>query len=156
PQLDSDVRNLWAALMGIVDVTNPPLCVHDHIVGTGTPGTLVREDDGTVFATDAQAFGPFSIAQWIGQKNHPFIDSRHNAVLHKIDNVSPLTPSGTLTTTFPTRREVYNVVLFTRLGMDPQFAAVMRPTLCGQSAQIIAYGFGLLPAPAPPLPPPGT
>ena len=154
PQPGSGTRNFWATTLGF-NSTTPPACVHDHSVIT--PTLAVQEHDGTVFATDPNAFGPFSIAQWVSQRNHPGIDRRHNAVLHNLTGVAPLTAGGTLNINYPIRREVYNVALFSAVSngaggpgtdgvLSNLFAARtgFTPTMCSSTATILSFGFALL------------
>jgi len=111
--------------------------------------TIVQEHDGAVFATDPIAFGPFSIAQWISQRNG-HNDRRHDAVLHNLNGVTPL--SGTsLNAAYPIKREVYNVVSFARVTStataDKQFVSAFSgatSAVCSNSLNILSFGFGLL------------
>jgi hypothetical protein len=154
PQAGSGTRNFWATTLGF-NVTTPPSCVHDHSVLD--PNEAIEEHDGTIYAQDANAFGPFSIAQWVSQKNHPTIDRRHNAVLHSLNGVAPLTTGGTLNTAYPIKREVYNVALFSAVsngsggaGSDPVLSNLLAarsgftPSLCAAPATIVNFGFALL------------
>jgi ABC-type phosphate transport system substrate-binding protein len=148
PQAGSGTRSFWASTLGF-DKNSPPLCVHDTIVGT-TPPVSVEEHNGTVFAQDPDAYGPFSIAQWVSQKNG-HNDRRHNVVLHNLNGVAPLTGAGKLNTAYPVIREVYNIVSFARVTSsapaDAQFVAIFNgagSTVCGQSLTIQQFGFALL------------
>jgi hypothetical protein len=154
PQPGSGTRNFWATTLGF-NGTTPPNCVHDHSVLN--PNEAIEEHDGTIFAQDANAFGPFSIAQWVSQKNHPTIDRRHNAVLHNLNGVAPLTAGGTLNTAYPIKREVYNVMLFSAVSngaggagtdavLSNLFAARtgFTPTMCTSTTTILSFGFALL------------
>ena len=151
PQPGSGTRNFWAGQMGIPDPNNPPACVHDHSVLT--PTEQVEEHDGTIFAQDANAFGPFSIAQWVAQ-SHGHNDRRHNAVLHMINGVAPLTAGGSLNTAYPIKREVYNVVLRTLItngaggpGTDATLSGLLSGStsrLCSDLVTIAGFGFAPL------------
>jgi phosphate transport system substrate-binding protein len=156
PQAGSGTRNFWAGQMGI-NATTPPACVHDTIVAGTLTGTIVEEHDGKAVATDPNGFGPFSISQWIGQRNG-HNDRRHGAVLHNIGGVSPFAngqPTGSLNTAFPITREVFNVVQFSRISggtAEPGLVALIVGTgsgLCQDSLQIRSYGFGTLSATTP-------
>jgi len=161
PQAGSGTRNFWASTLGFNNTTLPS-CVHDTIVGT-SPAVPVEEHDGTVFAQDADALGPFSIAQWISQSNGNN-DRRHNAVLHSLTAaatggtaVAPIV-GGSLNTAYPITREVYTVVQRTRIvntgtptnpspGFDPKLAALLAGAgsqLCSDELTIISFGFATL------------
>lgn len=154
PQAGSGTRNFWANTLGF-NATTLPSCVHDTIVGTTTP---VEEHDGTVYAQDADGFGPFSIAQWVAQSNGHH-DRRHNAVVHSLTAaasggtaVTPLTSGGTLNTNYPIRREVYTIVQRDRVvagdsNFDPTLAALLagpNSQLCGDLLTILNFGFATL------------
>lgn len=143
PQAGSGTRKFWAAQMGI-SATAPPSCVKDTYNG----GLPVEEHHGAVLAFDANGIAPFSIAQWIAQKNATALkinDYRSNAVLRSINGVAPLTGS-TLNVGFPITREVYNVITRAQLS-DAKTAALLvgsSSAVCGQNVKIQQYGFGLL------------
>jgi phosphate transport system substrate-binding protein len=163
PQTGSGTRNFWASTLGF-NATTPPACVHSTIVGgalatAGTGSNLVEEHDGTTVATDPDGFGPFSIAQWISQRNG-HNDRRHDAILHSLTPTGSTTPvspfsngnpaTGSLNTNFPITRNVYSVVSFARVTntADP-LSSLLNGTssfLCTDSIQIISYGFALLPS----------
>ena len=155
PQPGSGTRNFWATTLGF-NATTPPACVHDHSVVD--PTLSVQEHDGTVYQGDPNGFGPFSIAQWVSQRNHPEVDRRHGAVLHNLNAVAPLTAGGTLNTAYPIKREVYNVALFSAIsngaggqGSDPLLSNILAartgfaPSACN-AGNIVNFGFALLTA----------
>lgn len=157
PQSGSGTRNFWATTLGF-NATTPPACVHDTIVGgalAGTnPPTQVEEHDGTAVATDPNGFGPFSIAQWISQRNG-HNDRRHGAALDNLGGVSPFAngqPTGSMNTAFPITREVYNVVQFSRVSgaaAEPALVSMLVGTTsftCSDTLQIRSYGFATLSA----------
>jgi phosphate transport system substrate-binding protein len=168
PQSGSGTRNFWASTLGFSN-TSLPACVHDTIVGgplgTATPAVPVEEHNGTPMATDPNGFGPFSIAQWISQRNG-HNDRRHTAVLHNLAPctgtvctaaVSPFSngnpATGSLNSSFPITRNVYSVVSFARVTTtsDPLFSLLNNANpagafMCTDSLQIISYGFAVLPA----------
>jgi phosphate transport system substrate-binding protein len=157
PQPGSGTRNFWAQQMGIPDPNNLPTCVHDHSVLQ--PAEQVEEHDGTIYAQDANAFGPFSIAQWVAQKNGHH-DRRHNAVLHNLTTgtppvtTPPLTAGGSLNTAYPIKREVYNVVLRTLItdgaggpGTDVGLTNLLsgpNSRVCQDLGTIVNFGFAVL------------
>ncbi|WP_433083564.1 hypothetical protein ACQP1P_05085 [Dactylosporangium sp. CA-052675] len=162
PQNGSGTRSFWLSKMGIGTV---PAWLHDHAwTGTDYSGALVEEHDGTVLQNDANGIAPFSIAQWVSQRNGHG-DRRHNAHLHSLVNVSvtpnatvnplagnfPTVETGNLNATFIIRREVFNVVEWKKVNVgnaafDAKLYSVFGPGqgLCGKSAVILNYGFGLL------------
>jgi hypothetical protein len=167
PQPGSGTLSFWATKMSFSS-TNPPAWDHQHIVnGAGTtladyanaasPGVPVEEHDGTAFAADPNGIGPFSVAQWIAQNNG--INPRfHGAQLLQVGGVNPTvggtsTSPGTLNTSFPITRQVYNDVAYDRVNntgdgfFDPTLSQLLvgsSSLLCGQKLLIQHYGFGLL------------
>lgn len=151
PQPGSGTRNFWASTLGFNNTTLPT-CVHDHIVAGADNGQPVQEHDGTAVSTDPNGFAPFSVAQWISQRNgHD--DRRHGAVLHNLNGTSPFNgtaASGTLNTAFPITREVYNIVQFAKVSgstADPNLVSMLvgpNSFLCQDSFTITGFGFGLL------------
>ena len=147
PQPGSGTRNFWASTLGF-NATTLPACVHDH--SEIAPNAAVEEHNGTVFAGDADALGPFSIAQFIAQSNG-HNDRRHNVAIHNLNGVSPFTGTA-LNVGFPVTREVYNIVKTSRVTSgSPDFNAALSSllvgatsTLCGQSLAIKSFGFALL------------
>jgi len=160
PQSGSGTRSFWASTLGFSNAT-PPSCDHDHIVGgvLANDNVLVEEHDGTAAVSDPNGFGPFSIAQWIAQRNH-HNDRRHGAVLHNLTPTGSTTPvspfsngnpgTGSLNTNFPITRNVYSVVSFARVTnpADPLNHLLNGSTsfVCSQSIALIQYGFGLIPS----------
>ncbi|MGI5247380.1 hypothetical protein [Dactylosporangium sp. CA-139066] len=160
PQNGSGTRSFWLSKMGIGTVGG---WVHDHAWnGTDYTGALVEEHDGTVLQNDALGLAPFSVAQWVAQRNGHG-DRRHGAHLHSLVNVTtsavsnpltgafPTVETGNLQSTFIVRREVYNVVEYAKVKQgDPKFDATLysvfgpQQGLCGKSAVILSYGFALL------------
>jgi hypothetical protein len=98
PQLNSGTRKFWASTLGFNQASLPP-CVHDELVNDSsiagaTGGVPVEEHNGTPMASDPEGYGPFSIAQWVAQRNgHD--DRRHNAVVHDIANCTGITSTTT-------------------------------------------------------------
>lgn len=163
PQIGSGTRNFWATTLGF-NPTTPPSCVHDHIVGgplapanDGNVSVPVEEHDGTAVATDPNGFGPFSIAQWISQRNG-HNDRRHLAILHNLTPTGSTTPvspfsngnpaTGALNASFPITRDVYDVVSLARLQntSDPLFGLLngTGSSVCNAKGLIISYGFALI------------
>jgi hypothetical protein len=150
PQAGSGTLSFWASTLGFSSTTLPT-CVHQTIVGTTT---LVEENDGTAVSTDPNGYMPFSIAQWIAQRNgHD--DRRHGVVEQDINGVSPFNgtaATGTLNSTFPVTREVYDIVQYSRVSagganFDANLTSLLVGTgssLCQDSFTITGYGFALL------------
>jgi hypothetical protein len=154
PQPGSGTLTFWAGTLGFSSTTLPA-CVHDQIVAGPDTGTLVEQNDGTAVATDPNGYVPFSVAQWISQRNgHD--DQRHGAVIQDIGGISPFSngnpATGTLNTVFPITREVYNIVQYSRVqtgnaAFDPNLADLLVGTgssLCQDTFTITGYGFALL------------
>jgi hypothetical protein len=169
PQAGSGTRNFWASTLGF-NSTTLPTCVHDTIVAGPDTGQQVEEHDGTAVSTDPNGVGPFSIAQWISQRNG-HNDRRHGAVLDNLKatvggtSISPFSngnpTTGTLNTAFPITRDVYNVVDTKRItspadpGLDPAdpntFDSNLKAllvgttsTVCSQTVDIKAFGFATI------------
>jgi len=163
PQPGSGTRSFWATTLDF-NATTPPACDFDVIQGGPLAGknALVEEHDGTAVATDPNGFGPFSIAQWISQRNgHD--DRRHDAVLANLTPTGSTTPvspfsngnpaTGSLNTNFPITRDVYSVVSFARVTnpSDPLYGLLNNANpagafLCSDASQILNYGFALVPS----------
>lgn len=151
PQAGSGTRNFWATTLGFSSTTLPP-CVHDTIQAGPDATQPVEEHDGTAVSTDPNGFGPFSIAQWISQRNG-HNDRRHGAVLHNLNAISPFVgtaATGTLNTAFPITREVFNVVPFAKVSgstADANLVGLLvgvNSSICQDSFTITGYGFALL------------
>jgi PBP superfamily domain len=156
PQAGSGTRSFWATTMGFNN-TSPPACLHDHSVLD--PTELIEEHNGLIYSQDPDAFGPFSIAQWISQRNG-HNDRRHDAALHNLNAISPFngTPAtGTLNTGYPITRNVFNVMLYTAVtngsggvGTDAALSNLFvsrsgfTSNLCGRSTLITSFGFATL------------
>ncbi len=152
PQAGSGTRTFWLQQMGITGAV--PIWVHDTFTLNGA-STSVEEHDGTVYATDANAFGPFSIAQWVSQRNG-HNDRRHDAVLHNLDGIAPLTGGGSLNTAYPIKRNVFNVMSYCKVtGLECAAGDALVPSLkstfsgttsstCGNAGNILSFGFALL------------
>ncbi|HEX4834693.1 MAG TPA: hypothetical protein VH478_26770 [Trebonia sp.] len=158
PQPGSGTRSFWESTLGFTDASLPT-CVHDHIIAGVDNGNSVEEHDGTAVATDPNGFGPFSVAQWISQRNgHD--DRRHGAQVYSLNGVSPFSngsaTTGALNTAFPITREVFNVVQYSRVAagganFDAGLASLLvgpSSFVCSDSFQIRQYGFATLPATA--------
>lgn len=153
PQSGSGTRSFWISTLNIPSPL--PSCVHDTIVGgplgTATPAVPVEEHNGTPMATDPNGFGPFSIAQWIAQRNG-HNDRRHTAVVHNLNGISPFSngnpATGSLNTSFPITRQVFSVVSFARVttSTDPLFGLLNGSSsfLCNEAFTILNYGFGTI------------
>ena len=163
PQAGSGTRNFFAGQIGF-SPTTPPSCVHDTIVGgvlsSANPAVPVEEHDGTAVSSDPNGFGPFSIAQWISQRNG-HNDRRHGAVLHSLTATGSTTPTspfnngnpqtGSLNTNYPNlTRDVYSVVSFARVtnSADPLFGLLngSNSFLCNEQGTLLNYGFALIPS----------
>ena len=161
PQSGSGTLNFWAGVMGFLTSNLPP-CLHQTIpAGITGAGTIVEEHDGTAVTDDPNGVMPFSVAQWVSQRNG-HNDRRHSAILQNIGGTSPCgstaapsncTGAGTsINTGFPVTREVFNVVLFNKVtsgmtGFDPalaQLIASANSNLCQDAFTILTYGFALL------------
>jgi hypothetical protein len=163
PPAGSGTRSFWASTLGF-NATTPPACDFDVIQAGPLAGqnALVEQNDGTVLATDPNAYIPFSIAQWISQRNgHD--DRRHDAVLTDLTPTGGTTPvspfsngnsaTGSLNTSFPITRDVYNVVSYARVTnpSDPLYGLLNSANpagafVCSDASQILSYGFALVPS----------
>jgi ABC-type phosphate transport system substrate-binding protein len=157
PQSGSGTLSFWATTMGFSTSALPP-CLHQTIVAGPNTGTIVEEHDGLAVTSDPNGIGPFSIAQWISQRNG-HNDRRHSAILQKIGGTFPCAGSSnctaagtTLNSAFPVTREVYLVVPFNKVtsgmtGFDPALAQLLaggNSNLCQDIFTIQGFGFALL------------
>ena len=162
PQSGSGTLKFWAQTLNFSATTLPP-CLHQTIVNAINPannGTVVEEHDGSAVSDDPQGYGPFSIAQWIAQKNgHD--DRRHLAILQNINGVFPCSnmtncsTSGSINTAFPITREVYNIAQFAQVtggsASITQLLGGSSSLLCRDVITILNYGFALLSSSTPDL-----
>jgi hypothetical protein len=163
PPPGSGIRSYWASTLGFNNNT-PPACDFDVIQAGPLAGqnALVEQNDGTTVATDPNGYVPFSIAQWISQRNG-HSDRRHDAVLTDLTpngSTTPVSPfsngnpaTGALNTSFPITRDVYDVVSFARVTnpSDPLYTLLNNANpagafVCSDAAQILSYGFALVPS----------
>ena len=161
PQPGSGTRSFWegTSAANFPDSEVDSTCVNDHIIAgalasanDGGVSVPVEEHDGTAVSTDAAAYDPFSIAQYISQQNPTHNPRVHGAVLQDINGAAPFntagTPSSGLNTNFPILRNVYDVVKLSRLTtagdpIDTLFNGV-GSTICKQRAIITSFGFALM------------
>jgi len=153
PQAGSGTRSFFAGVVGI-NATTPPAWVKDTFIPTGgTVAESVQEHNGSAVTLDHNAIVPFSIAQWISQKNHPAIDRRAEAVLQNVGTTSPLDATGTkLNVTFQPQllRDVFNVIPFaattdTASALYKVFVSTTDANrLCGRTNRITEYGFATI------------
>lgn len=103
---------------------------------------------------DAQGeIAPFSAAAYIAQKNKVIDDTvtATNVKLGAVDSVDPIQGDGTLNSTFPLARNVYNVVSTDRLSGTSDADKLLQSVfagkdskVCTETSVITTYGFGLL------------
>jgi len=152
-QAGSGTRSYWNGKMGITDIE---IGNHDYPCLEAQP--TVQEHSGNVLNGHPDQIVPLSIAQYISQGNHASIDAtygvtlddrRGEAVLGKINNVSPYAADGvSLNTTFPFNRDVYNVIPTAKLS-NPLIANLFvgaTSQVCNNQALIKAFGFGFRPS----------
>jgi ABC-type phosphate transport system substrate-binding protein len=172
PQSGSGTLTFWASTLGF-SATTLPACVHQTILAGPSSGDAVEENDGTAVTSDPNGYMPFSIAQWVSQRNgHD--DRRHSAVELDVNGVSPCgsaaSPSNcsgagtTLNTSFPITRLVYNIAQYNEVvpaadggsgvGFNSQMSQLLFGTtslMCRDVPTILSYGFALLNASSPSL-----
>lgn len=154
PQSGSGTLSFWATTLGFSS-TSPPACDHQTIQAGPNAGQMVEEHDGTAVTSDSQGYGPFSIAQWVSQRNG-HNDRRHLAILRNVNGVFPCSgnsncsAAGTsLNPSFPITRDVYNVVLYTAVtggnAAITQLLGGSNSLLCQDIFTIAGYGFAQVP-----------
>ena len=156
PQPGSGTRSFWGTTLGNFPTGAGalPACVHDHIIAgalapanDGNVSVPVEEHDGTAVATDPNGYGPYSIAQYISQ-SHGHNPRIHDSQLQDVNSIAPETAGGTLNTSFPITRDVYDVVSLSRLTntSDPLFSLLNGSTsqVCSAKSTILSYGFALI------------
>lgn len=97
--------------------------------------------------------GPFSAAAYIAQTNG-VIDNTitaHAVKLGSVDSIDPIKGDGTLNSSFPLARNVYNVVSTARLSGTSDADKLLQSVfagkdskICTETSVITTYGFGLL------------
>lgn len=155
PQNGSGTLSFWESKMGVTAVQG---CWHQTIAAGAATGVSVEEHDGTALASDPNGIAPISIAKWIAFSNGVVTpDVRYGDVLQPVNGVAPTT-GGTLNTSFPIVREVYNVMSYNAIVNstgDTSFNAVQSglfsgtgSAICQSGTTIQVLGFGLLPSPS--------
>ncbi len=161
PQANSGTTKFW---LGQMSGGNQGTCVQNTYLDSGGVSHSIEEHNGAAYAADANAIGPFSVAQFIAQSNG------HNPRLHNvaIHNITPLpTQTGkqanpttgsiatgdlALNTNFTITREVFNIVELARIttgnakfdsGLSKLYVGATS-RLCALSFQITQYGFATL------------
>lgn len=130
PQSNSGTRKFFLAQ---IMVTTPGSCVQST--------TTTIENNGAQF-TDPRDLFPYSVAQYNSQYYKVVTDVTGSMRLRQVNSQIPGTSS------FPFKREVYNVVPTSELN-DPAIQATFVGTgdpgdICNQSATIQRYGFSLV------------
>jgi len=151
PQSGSGTRTYFLAQLGISSLNT------DVVKDTfGTPAASVQEHNGAVVDGNNEAIVPFSISQWVAQKNGAATDRTSNAILTYMNAIAPTTGSGTSYKTNPAYaamvRDVYNIVP-SRLADDPNSAISKMfvgatSKVCSNSATIERFGFIPIPSSA--------
>ncbi|MGW4464661.1 hypothetical protein [Micromonospora sp. NPDC004704] len=152
-QAGSGTRQFWNQQMGITDAeiaAGDYECLVPPSQG-GTGVDPIQEHDGRVLTGHNDYILPFSIAQHIAQGNSlPGVEDRRGpSDLGRIGGVSPYAtgttpPNEVLNTSFPLRRDVYNIVPTADLT-NPTIDAVFTGSdslVCLQTTLIQQYGFG--------------
>lgn len=153
PQEGSGTRGFWLEQMGMADdLTDAELDAQFPCIVTGDG---IQEHDGAPLAGSNARIIPFSIAQWIAQKNsdQTGVDDRRGtgvnlAKLQKVNGINPQTGTGTLNPNYPIRRPVYNVVRTAAIDdVGADNAAIefafdgSASKVCASGATIRLYGF---------------
>ncbi|MDR2253986.1 MAG: substrate-binding domain-containing protein [Bifidobacteriaceae bacterium] len=144
PQAGSGTRSFFLQKIGVAESE------------IGWITSIVQENDGQ----EVDAIGeivPFSVASWIAQDNDVVPNTvNDNAVTTgAIDDdmygVVPAVEFGLLNPDFPITRQVYNVVQTSRLTSEAPADVLLQQTfagaesaVCGATATITAYGFGVI------------
>jgi hypothetical protein len=158
PQTGSGSRNFWLDTF-TGQHSSLPACVFDQgqDPSTATFHVLLEENNGVAVADDPNGIFPYSVGQWIFQKNSGgSADIRDGAVLNTVSNgaspavlISPFNAAGTAmnTTTFPIFRELYNVFITSQVvgaSADPNLVNMFvgaGSALCSNAGIIRAAGF---------------
>jgi len=139
PQSGSGTRSYWLAQMGITEaqVTSTYTCIKDKKVGAGTD---IQEHDGRVLTKDNEIV-PMSIANFVAQGAGVQADLRGVADLGNMDGLQSLEPNTGVTL----KRDVYNVVPTTKLGVAPWSTVFVGGSslVCQNPNTIKKYGFGV-------------
>jgi hypothetical protein len=152
PQPGSGTLSFWETTLGIPSTL--PACDFQSMQnGPLTPandgGVTVptEENNGYEVSTDPYGLFPYSAGVYIGQSNGHG-DTRDGAVLADINSVSPLTSTGTLNTSFPITRLLYNVAQESRVTTaGNELDTLLNGTssyVCGLKSLILNYGFALI------------
>ncbi|GAA1355827.1 hypothetical protein [Streptomyces beijiangensis] len=131
PQAGSGTRSFFLGQLGLTEATgaNP--------FGTCVDAT-VQEHNGEALDT-AGDIAPYSVAQYYAQTTGaPGVVDRHGVtVLGSVDGVAPRNADSTLNSSFPFKRDVYNVVPTNKLT-----AANIARAFVGSGSQVCLDAFG--------------
>jgi ABC-type phosphate transport system substrate-binding protein len=138
PQSGSGTRSFWLAQMGLTETqVQNSTCIKDV-----KNGKVVQEHDGRAL-TSPNEIAPYSVAQYIAQSFGVIDDRRGDADLGAIDGKVPFV----LNTDVTIKRDVYNAVPTSKLGVSPwkDVFVGQNSKICQASSVIKRYGFGISP-----------
>jgi hypothetical protein len=162
PQAGSGTLKFW--LGTVLGVTQQVWDNQTIVNAPGAPAlvtanTPAEENDGTADAVDPFGYFPFSIAQWISQRNG-HTDRRHGLTLADANQQDPFAnngvpASGTLSTTLGAyNRDVWSVVQQSRVLAGGDLEGLLTSSingvstgtaqLCTETPLIVSYGFARL------------
>jgi hypothetical protein len=163
PQANSGTLKFWLGST-LLNVTQQVWDNQTIVNAPGAPAlvtanTPVEEHDGTADAVDPFAYFPFSIAQWISQRNG-HNDRRHGATLANANMVDPyagtgVPATGTLNTALGAyNRDVWSVAAQARVLAGGDLEGLLTSSingvsvgtaqLCTETPLIVSYGFARL------------
>jgi hypothetical protein len=152
PQSGSGSRNFWLDEFTGQHSTLPS-CVFDTEQQGPNVGKSLEENNGQIVSDDTSGIFPYSVGQWIFQKNAGGAkDLRDGAVLTNNNAISPCTTAlptcnAQNVTTFPIFRELFNVLIVSKItgaSADPNLVSLFvgaNSALCGNGGIIRSFGF---------------
>lgn len=141
PQAGSGTRNFFLQQLGYTstEISNFNSTTHPCVTFNDATGTPVLENTGTLL-TDPLNIAPYSVAQYQAQINRTIPDVHGRTILGQVDgkNATQLSTDATM------KRDVYNVIPFSKEGVAPWSTTFVGPTslVCTNLSTITKLGFG--------------
>jgi ABC-type phosphate transport system substrate-binding protein len=141
PQAGSGTRNFFLQQLGYTatEISNFNATTHPCVTFNDATGTPILENTGTLL-TDPLNVAPYSVAQYQSQINRTIADVHGRTILGQVDgkNATQLSTDATM------KRDVYNVIPFSKEGVAPWSTTFVGPTsvVCTNTATITKLGFG--------------
>lgn len=141
PQAGSGTRNFFLQQLGYTstEISNFNSTTHPCVTFNDATGTPILENTGTLL-TSPLNIAPYSVAQYQSQINRVIPDVHGRTVMGQVEGkvATQLSTDATM------KRDVYNVIPFSKEGVAPWSTVFVGPTslVCQNPATITRLGFG--------------